>query len=82
LAAHHWSPLSDEVEFVRTTRDIQQASFECAKDRHIFPWCDVNARFGIVRYVESEKTNGAELDAQEIEHDGVEYHQYSEALQK
>jgi len=59
LAAHHWSPLSDEVEFVRTARDIQQASFDCAKDRHIFPWCDVNVRFGIVRYAESkEKSNG------------------------
>ncbi len=49
-AAHHWSPLSDEVVFVRTTRDIQQASFECAKDRHLIPWCDVNVRFGFVRY--------------------------------
>mmetsp|Transcript_25806 Transcript_25806/g.55526 ORF Transcript_25806/g.55526 Transcript_25806/m.55526 type:complete len:2059 (-) Transcript_25806:9-6185(-) len=57
---HHWSPLSDEVEFVRTTRDVQQAAFECAKDRHIFPWCDVNARFGIIRYVaSSEKGNGS-----------------------
>jgi hypothetical protein len=63
-AAHHWSPLSDEVEFVRTTRDIQQASFDCAKDRHIFPWCDVNVRFGIVRYAESkEKSNVPEFHA-------------------
>ena len=54
---HHWSPLSEEVEFVRTARDIQQASFDCAKDRHIFPWCDVNARFGIIRYVSDVNGN-------------------------
>lgn len=51
---HHWSPLSDEVEYVRTTRDIQNAVFDCAKDRHIFPWCDVNARFGIIHYSEEK----------------------------
>ena len=36
---HHWSPLSDEVEWVRTPRDIENASFDCAKDRwvpHLF----------------------------------------------
>jgi hypothetical protein len=48
---HHWSPLSDEVEFVRTVKDIEQASFDCAKDRHVFPWVDVNARFGFIKYL-------------------------------
>ena len=48
---HHWSPLSDEVEYVKTNRDVLQASFDCAKDRHIFPFVDVNARFGIIKYV-------------------------------
>jgi hypothetical protein len=48
---HHWSPLSDEVEFVRTPKDIEMGSFECAKDRHIVPWVDVNARFGFIKYV-------------------------------
>mmetsp|Transcript_34533 Transcript_34533/g.41312 ORF Transcript_34533/g.41312 Transcript_34533/m.41312 type:complete len:233 (-) Transcript_34533:152-850(-) len=47
---HHWSPLCQEVEFVRTKRDIDQASFLCAKDRHVSPWVDVNARFGIIKY--------------------------------
>jgi hypothetical protein len=51
---HHWSPLSDEVEFVQTQRDVAQGSFECAKDRHVFPWVDVNARFGFIKYA-SEK---------------------------
>ena len=46
---HHWSPLSDEVEFVRTAKDVEMASFDCAKDRHVFPWVEVNHRFGFIR---------------------------------
>lgn len=52
---HHWSPLCEEVEFVRTNRDVEQAVFDCAKDRHIYPFCDVNARFGIIKYVDDAK---------------------------
>ncbi|KAL7544123.1 hypothetical protein ACHAXR_013527, partial [Thalassiosira sp. AJA248-18] len=59
---HHWSPLFEEVEFVRTSRDIQQASFDCAKDRHIFPWCDVNARFGIIQYASDASEIGSETE--------------------
>ena len=33
---HHWSPLSDEVEWVRTQKDIEMASFDCAKDRYVY----------------------------------------------
>jgi len=47
---HHWSPLEEEVDFLRTTRDENMCTFDCAKDRHVFPWVDVNARFGIIRY--------------------------------
>ena len=47
---HHWSPLNKEVEFVRTKQDIDNAVFDCAKDRHVFPWIDVNARFGVISY--------------------------------
>ena len=54
---HHWSPLSDEVKFVETQQDIDRGTFLCAKDRHIFPWCDVNARFGFIKY-ESRKEEG------------------------
>lgn len=46
---HHWSPLSDEVKFVETQRDVEHGTFLCAKDRHVFPWCDVNARFGFIK---------------------------------
>ena len=48
---HHWSPLSDEVEFVQTTKDIKMGSFDCAKDRHVIPWVEVNARFGFIKRV-------------------------------
>jgi len=47
---HHWSPLSDEVEFVKTPKDEEMASFDCAKDRHVFPWVEVNKRFGFIKY--------------------------------
>jgi len=48
---HHWSPLEEEVEYVSTTKDKTNFVFHCAKDRHIFPWVDVNARFGVIKYV-------------------------------
>lgn len=47
---HHWSPLNEEVKFVETQRDVEHGTFLCAKDRHVFPWCDVNARFGFIKY--------------------------------
>ena len=55
---HHWSPLSDEVVFMRTKRDIDHATFECAKDRHVFPWVDVNARFGFIKYTNKQQVAG------------------------
>jgi hypothetical protein len=56
---HHWSPLSDEVEFVRTAKDVEMASFDCAKDRHVFPWVDVNVRFGFIRYASEDEVEDA-----------------------
>jgi len=57
--SHHWSPLKEEVEFIRTSRDEDLATFDCAKDRHIFPWVDVNARFGFIKYAKKiELTKG------------------------
>jgi len=47
---HHWSPLDEEVAFIKTPRDDIIGSFDCAKDRHVFPWVDVNARFGFIKY--------------------------------
>jgi hypothetical protein len=45
---HHWSPLKKDTEFVTTDRDRKQAIYESPKDRHVFPWVDVNARFGLI----------------------------------
>ena len=50
---HHWSPLSDEVAFLKTEKDTKQGMFECAKDRHVFPWVEVNARFGFIKPMSS-----------------------------
>ena len=59
---HHWSPLSEEVKFVETQRDIEHGTFLCAKDRHVFPWCDVNARFGFIKYEEKKGDDDARLN--------------------
>jgi hypothetical protein len=48
-ATHHWSPLTAEIEMVTTPRDKQRAVYQSPKDRHVFPWLDVNARFGRIR---------------------------------
>ena len=45
---HHWSPLVVAATFVRTKRDIKLAIYDLPKDRHVFPWIEVNARFGII----------------------------------
>lgn len=49
---HHWSPLCEEVAFLQTPKDIEMGSFDCAKDRHVFPWVDVNVRFGFIKYTD------------------------------
>jgi hypothetical protein len=72
---HHWSPLCEEVEFVRTQRDVERASFECAKDRHVFPFVDVNVRFGFIRYAYGDDDDGGDAKhktdyiSAETEHD-------------
>jgi hypothetical protein len=48
-ATHHWSPLTAEVEMVTTPRDRQRGVYQGPKDRHVFPWLEVNARFGRIR---------------------------------
>lgn len=49
---HHWSPLFEEVRYVETQKDHEHGMYLCAKDRHIFPWVDVNCRFGFIKYLE------------------------------
>jgi len=58
--------LKEEVEFIRTSRDHDLASFDCAKDRHIFPWVDVNARFGFIKYTKKPTTNSIERGDKEM----------------
>merc|ERR1719316_944584 len=45
---HHWAPLLKEVDFAMTPRDKQNCIFDTPKDRHIFPWIEVCARFGVI----------------------------------
>ena len=43
---HHWSPLVHATAFVTTPKDVKRAIYDFPKDRHVFPWLEVNARFG------------------------------------
>lgn len=46
---HHWSPLSAEIDKIKTKRDEERAVYDSPKDRHVFPWVEVNARFGRIK---------------------------------
>eukprot|EP00927_Polykrikos_kofoidii_P034331 TRINITY_DN29143_c0_g1_i1.p1 TRINITY_DN29143_c0_g1~~TRINITY_DN29143_c0_g1_i1.p1 ORF type:complete len:1594 (-),score=268.47 TRINITY_DN29143_c0_g1_i1:63-4553(-) len=50
---HHWSPLREEVDMLTTKNDRAAAVFETPKDRHVFPWLEVNARFGFIERLPS-----------------------------
>jgi hypothetical protein len=49
LATHHWAPLTKEIEFVTTERDRDKAVYQGPKDYLVWPWIEVNARFGRIR---------------------------------
>jgi hypothetical protein len=51
---HHWSPLYYATEFVTTDRDRARAIYEFPKDRHVFPWVEVNARFGVIDLIQEK----------------------------
>jgi hypothetical protein len=55
---HHWSPLLKEAEFVETEEDRENHRFDFPKDRHIFPWLEVSARFGIIKKKSKNQRNG------------------------
>ena len=40
-----------------TQKDVEHGTFLCSKDRHVFPWVDVNARFGFIEYDTDSSTN-------------------------
>jgi hypothetical protein len=50
LRTHHWAPLNKDVNFVTTRRDRDQGIYDGPKDRHVFPWIEVNARFGRIKH--------------------------------
>ena len=62
-ATHHWSPLTAEIEFITTPRDKERAVYQSPKDRHVFPWLDVNARFGRIRRYRPRPTGEAKAKA-------------------
>ena len=50
-STHHWAPLTHETEFVTTPRDHSMAIYESPKDRLVWPWVEVNARFGRIEKI-------------------------------
>lgn len=45
-----WLPhLGAQVLFLITARDDPRAMFDTPKDRHVFPWLEVNTRFGVIQ---------------------------------
>ena len=47
-ATHHWAPLGEDVAFVRTQRDEALAIYDGPRDRLVFPWIELGARFGFI----------------------------------
>ncbi len=52
LTLHHWAPVTAEVEPVTTRSDRERAVYSGPKDLLVFPWIEVNARFGRIAYNE------------------------------
>jgi hypothetical protein len=46
--SHHWSPLREDADPIATPFDRKHLVYESPKDRHVFPWIEVNARFGLI----------------------------------
>jgi len=45
----HWSPLVKATAHITTPSDIERSVYDTPKDRHLFPWVEVNARFGFIK---------------------------------
>lgn len=45
---NHWGPLKEETAFITTAQDEQRRIFDFPKDRFVFPWLELNARFGVI----------------------------------
>ncbi|MGC4116318.1 MAG: hypothetical protein QM765_17435 [Myxococcales bacterium] len=54
-SCHHWSPLLHETAFVTTERDRARGIYDFPKDRHVFPWVEINARFGTIAVSASKR---------------------------
>lgn len=47
-----WMHLA-QVLFLITSTDDPLAMFDTPKDRHVFPWLEVNTRFGVIERKDS-----------------------------
>lgn len=63
---HHWTPLTDnEVGFMTTDSDRKRGVYDGSRDKLVFPYVMVNARFGVIPSrgdIDLGDDVGAELD--------------------
>jgi len=51
----HWAPLDYDTEFITTASDLKRRVYDVPKDRFVYPWIELNARFGFVPLISSVK---------------------------
>jgi len=44
----HWAPLDEATESITTESDLRRHIYDVPKDRLVYPWLELNARFGFV----------------------------------
>eukprot|EP00746_Dinoflagellata_sp_MGD_P020080 gnl/MRDRNA2_/MRDRNA2_14673_c0_seq1.p1 gnl/MRDRNA2_/MRDRNA2_14673_c0~~gnl/MRDRNA2_/MRDRNA2_14673_c0_seq1.p1 ORF type:complete len:1041 (+),score=177.80 gnl/MRDRNA2_/MRDRNA2_14673_c0_seq1:429-3125(+) len=59
--ASHWAPLDEATEFITTSRDVEKHIFDGPKDRHVYPWIELNARLGLIPKVSQKAENGMKI---------------------
>lgn len=50
----HWAPLKEDTAFVTTPWDVERRCYDFPKDRFVYPWLELNARFGFIPKVTDE----------------------------
>jgi len=54
----HWAPLDEDTKFITTASDIRRRIYDIPKDRFVYPWIEINARFGFIPKVADHDSGG------------------------
>lgn len=55
----HWAPLDEDTKFITTAKDVRRRLYDIPKDRFVYPWIELNARFGFIPKVADEDPGAA-----------------------